>query len=102
MSYSFSARAATKAEVMDKVAAALDAVVAAQPVHSKDRQQAQASVEAFLGVLPDNVDDRDFSVSVSGSVGWTGTLGEDNLVLTGAGVNVSASLVPAEKMAAAA
>jgi hypothetical protein len=96
MSYSFSARAATKPEVIAKVAAQFDAVVAAQPVHSADRAQAQAAAEAFLGVLPDAADGRDFYVSVSGSVGWNGNLGEADHVLTAAGVNVSASFLASE------
>jgi hypothetical protein len=94
MFYSFSVRGSTKDDVLTKVAAELDKVVASQPIHSADRQQAQASVEAFLEILPDVVDGKDFNVSVSGSVGWTGTTDEDR-VITGAGVNVSASLVQA-------
>lgn len=94
MSYSFSARGVTKAEVLTKVSAELDRVVASQPVHQADRYQVQAAVEAFLEILPSNPDGKEFSVSVSGSVGWNG-LTDADLVITGAGVNVSASLVPA-------
>lgn len=71
MSYSFYVRAATKADVIAKVVAELDKVVANQPVHSADYAQAKASAEAFLGILPEANDKQDFYVSVSGSVGWT-------------------------------
>jgi hypothetical protein len=93
MSYSFSARGTTKAETIKNVSFELDKVVAAQPVHAADRAQAQAAAQAFLGVLPENVDGYDFYVSVSGSVGWKGSLSAADQVLTSAGVNVSASLI---------
>lgn len=94
MSYSFSVRAGTKAEALEKLAEALDNVVALQPIHSADRAQAQAAAEAFLEVLPEKADDKDFSVNVSGSVGWLGTPGVD-AVITSAGVSISASTVDA-------
>ena len=94
MSYSFSARGATKAEVTKKISAELDKIVVAQPVHSADRAQAQAVAEAFLALIPANADGKDFYVSVSGSVGCYGT---DPSVVTSAGVNVSASLTAKEK-----
>lgn len=93
MSYSFSVRGATKAEARDKVVTELDKVVAAQPIHKVDEHHALAAVEAFLEIIPGNVDGKDFAVSVSGSVGWSGTLGHD-AVVTSASVNVSTSLVP--------
>src|SRR6266566_4997251 len=97
MSYSFSARGATKAEVMQKVTVELDKVVANQSSHSADRAQAQAAAEAFLGVIPADAGDKDFYISVSGSVGWNGLLGAADYVVTSASVNVSACLVAKEK-----
>lgn len=91
MSYSFSARGATKAEVMEKVVAELDKVVAAQPIHAADRSPAQAAVNAFIDLLPVDAE-KDFSVSVSGSLGWRG-----GQILTDAGVSVQASLVVKER-----
>jgi hypothetical protein len=95
MSYSFSARGATKAEVIGKVSAELDKVVASQPIHSADRAQAQAAAEAFVAIIPANDEGKDFYVSVSGSVGWRGNLGVDSII-TSASVNVSASLIAKE------
>lgn len=92
MSYSFSARGATKAEVMQKVAAELDKVVASQTIHAADRAHAQAAAETFLGVVTDPSGSKDFYVSVSGSVSW----GLDD-VITAASVNVSAGLMAKEK-----
>ena len=97
MSYSFSVRGATKADVINNAAAELDKVVASQPIHAADRAQAQAAAEAFLGIIPGKDDDQDFYLYVSGSVGWKGTLGAADQVLTSASVNVSASLIAKEK-----
>lgn len=92
MSYSFSARGETKSDVMKAVAAGFDNVVASQPVHSADRAQAMAAVEAFLGIVPETAG-KDFLVSVNGSLGWSGLLGSPEQAFTGAGVGVSVSLV---------
>lgn len=94
MSYSVGARAATRAEVVEKIVAALDKVVENQPIHAADRAQAQAAAEAFLGVIPDANENQEFALSVSGSVSWSGS-GADS-VITSASVNVSASLVAKE------
>ena len=94
MSYSFSVRGATRADVAAKIAEKLEEVVTSQPVHSVDRAQAQAAAEAFVGVVPE-VDGMDIYVSVSGSVGWQGTLNEGHVV-TSAGFGVSASSVARE------
>jgi hypothetical protein len=92
MSYSFSVRGATRLEVTRKIAAELDTVVASQPIHSADRSQALAAAEAFIAVLRDASDQQDYSVSVSGTIGYTG-----NSVITSASVSVSVSLVAKEK-----
>ena len=52
MSYSFTVRAATKEAALQAVSDQLDQVVAAQPIHAADRQQAYASTEAFLEIVP--------------------------------------------------
>jgi hypothetical protein len=97
MSYSFSVRAATKAEALIKIENELGNVVTAQPIHAADREQAYAAAEAFLEIVPDD-DSKDFQVSVHGSVGWTGE--GDAQVITAAGVGVSVHLVPKEAAAA--
>ena len=96
MSYSFSVRAATKPEVLGKIAAELDKVVIAQPIHAADRTDAQEAALAFLNILSASAD-QDFHVSVSGSVSWNGTLGAPDQTLTSAGVSVSAALIAKEK-----
>lgn len=92
MSYSFSARGETKADVMKAIAAGLDNVVAGQPIHAADRAQAEAAAEAFLGIVP-AAEGKDFSVTVNGYVSWTGLPGSADHSLTGASVSVSVSLV---------
>ena len=93
MSYSFSVTGATKADVMEKVDAELNKVVASQPIHAEDRDGARNSAEDFLDLLPEPGETQEFHVSVSGSLGWTGTLGAADQALTSASVNVSASIV---------
>lgn len=91
MSYSFSVRAATKALALAAIALKLDEVVAQQPVHAADRQQAQDAANLFVGVLPED-ESRDVAVSVSGWVSgrWQGS---ELLTLEGASVTISANLV---------
>jgi len=67
VSYSFAARGKDKAEAKAAVAAELDKVVQAQPIHEKDRAAAQANADALVDLLPDD-ESRDISVSVWGSV----------------------------------
>ncbi|MEO8804625.1 MAG: hypothetical protein ABI433_00970 [Burkholderiaceae bacterium] len=91
MSYSFSVRAATKAELKVKIAAELDKVVAGQPAHARDRVQAQAAADAFVDVI-DADETRDVVVTVNGSV--SGQWQPDNTLtsLSGASVSISAAL----------
>ncbi len=97
MSYSFSARGRTKEEAIAAVAAELDKVVAAQPIHAADRDQALATATAFVNVLPEN-GEKDVYVSVSGSVGWEGTY-PDSHVIANASISANASLVKREETA---
>lgn len=85
MSYSFNVRGATKAEVSEKVEAELTKVVVSQPVHTADRDQAEAAVNSMVGLLRDD-DAQDISVTVSGSC-WVVEGG-----LNSVGLNISASL----------
>ncbi len=95
MSYSFSARGATKEAVLKSVEEKLDGVVASQPVHAADRNSAFEAVKAYIDLvtLPAG---KDYSVAVHGSVGWNADAPE---VLTGAGVGVSVSYLPSEQKA---
>lgn len=91
MSYSFNVKALTKAVALQLVAAKLDEVVAQQPVHAADRQQALDAATAFVGLLPED-ETREVVVSVSGYLSgqWSGS---DLAQLSGASVSVNASLV---------
>lgn len=90
MSYSFSVKAATKAEAKVAVAAEMDKVVQSQPTHAQDRDQAVTAASAFIDLVGDD-DTKDVSVSVSGWLSW---LTVDGVVTTqGASVSVSANLV---------
>ena len=89
MSYSFSVHGATKRDVKEQVAAEFNKIVAAQPIHATDRQDANAAVRAFVELLRDDVN-KDVSVTVNGSISWEG----NDQGLTQANINISASLVP--------
>lgn len=86
MSYSFSARAASKGEVMAAVAHQLDNVVASQPVHEKDRAAAHANIDAALALLNED-ESRDIVVNAHGSIV---TLGDD---VRGVSIGVNVSLM---------
>lgn len=90
MSYSFGVRAASKAEAKEQLVAKFDEVVATQPTHAADRQQAQAAAFAFVDALTEDAG-KDVVVSVNGWVSWMGTLEAPEVV--GAAVTVSANLI---------
>jgi hypothetical protein len=87
MSYSFSVKASTKAELPALVKAEFDKVVASQPPHVADRKAAEDAVTAFVGVVRDPAANESITVSVSGSVQWNDTPAR---VFVGAGINISA------------
>jgi hypothetical protein len=88
VSYSFSFTAATKSEAKERVAKELDNVVNGQPIHSKDREQAQAAATAFIDLVPEPREGECVYVSVHGSVTWSGDTANPNV--TGAGVGITA------------
>lgn len=87
MSYSFSARAKTKADVLAAVNVEFDKVVAAQPVHAQDMDAARGVAATFVALLPDD-DTKDVAVTCNG---WISTT---NDIITGTSVGCQASLVP--------
>jgi len=66
MSYSFSVRAATKAQALAAVTDKFAEVVLAQPVHAGDQQQALGCATVFIDLLMD--DGQDVLVSMNGSI----------------------------------
>lgn len=96
MSYSFSFQAANKAEAKKAVEAALEGMVAQQPIHARDKAAALANASAVIDLL---VDDPDLIVSVNlnGYVGWRDVLSADGSnPLATASISASASLVVPE------
>lgn len=91
MSYSASVKAKTKAEAKGAVVEKFNEIVAGQPVHQADRDAAQSAVKAFIDTLTEPGDEQQISVSFSGSLSW-----REEGVFTGAGMNVSASLIAAD------
>ena len=69
MSYSFTVRAASKAEAIGKVTEELAKVVVNQSMHAKDKDQAKMAAVNFINLLRDDAT-RDVAVSVSGSISW--------------------------------
>jgi hypothetical protein len=93
MSYSFSVTAAGKVAAKAALAAKFDEVVAAQPIHARDREAAIANGNAAIDLLVDDAA-LHIAVSMNGYVGWRENLTEagDN-DLTAASISASASLV---------
>jgi len=93
MSYSFSIQAPTKAAAKDAVAAKFEEVIAAQPIHARDKAAALANANAVIDLLMDD-GAREISVSVNGYVGWQEVLREDGSnPLQSASVSATASYV---------
>jgi hypothetical protein len=91
MSYSFSVRAASKAEAKVAVAAEMAKTVNSQRCHARDMLPAVTAANAFIDQLADD-DSKDVAVSMNGSLTghWSGS---DVVRCEGASVSVSASLV---------
>lgn len=88
MSYSFTVRAATKAEAKRKVAEELAKVVELQPVHAEDRPEAQAAADGFIDLVRED-ETKELQISVNGSLGWN-----EPEVFCSAGFSVSVYLQP--------
>jgi hypothetical protein len=68
MSYSFNVRSAGKDAARAAVAAELDKVVEAQPVHSADRNNAEDCFSAMIELIGEPSAGQDVSVSMNGYV----------------------------------
>lgn len=90
MSYSFTVKAATKAEVLAAVAVEMDKVIASQPVHAADKDLVLAHAATVVGFLPDDPS-RDISVGCNGYLSWTAQPAEEHI--SGVSVNCGANLV---------
>lgn len=89
MSYSFQIAATTKDQAGKLVEEELGKVVAAQPVHDNDRQQAQDAAEALINLLVEPKEGECIRIYMSGSLGWVA----DN-AFTNANVSVQVSISP--------
>ena len=69
MSYSFSVRASTKAELISKADAQFEQMVQAHPEHAKDESQARAALASFLEVLTEDPA-KDIVASCHGYLSW--------------------------------
>jgi hypothetical protein len=87
MSYSFTVRAATKAEAKEKVQAAFSGVVKQQVTHEADHFAAVAAAEAFIDILADPEENDEVLVNMNGSLSWS----SEN-VYTVAAVTINASV----------
>jgi len=93
MSYSFFVKAATGAAVMAAAGEKMAEVVAAQPVHAYDKDQALAHAAAIVGQMQPN-ENQDISVSMSGSI-W-----KDGDTLKSLSIAADVTVVDKEKAAA--
>lgn len=75
MSFSFSVKAAKKAELIDAVDEQLRNVVAAQPVHAKDQDALAAMVAQYVALADEPAEGAQLNVNVAGSI-WFGHEGK--------------------------
>jgi hypothetical protein len=85
MSYSFSVSAKTKEEAILKAEAELSKVVADQPRHNDDKEQAMQTVKAITGLIAEPSEAGLVTIVVSGSLAWS-----DAGVYTSANISVQA------------
>jgi hypothetical protein len=90
MSYSFTVKAATKADAKKAVASQLEAVVAGQPIHKADLDAALVSAKAFIDVLGEPHEGDEVVVSVNGSLSWNSDQANEDFIA--ANITVSAAL----------
>lgn len=90
MSYSFSVRGKTKAEVKERADIEFKRVLANQPTHKVDMEAAQNAANAFVDML-DHAESANMDIvcAVNGSVSWRGLLPDEAPRYTNAGVSVS-------------
>lgn len=96
MSYAFNVQAATKAEAQTLAEAEFDKVVAAQPIHARDKAAALANVEASLELITDELPEGQvYRVGVNGYVGWydpSGQIAQADVPLNSIGVSVNVAI----------
>lgn len=71
MSYSDSAQAATKELAKAAIATKVDAIVASQPIHARDKAAILANANTVIDLLADD-DARDVRVNINGYLTWNG------------------------------
>lgn len=92
MSYSFSERAATKDELMVRIKERLGEIVKQQPAHAVDRDQAEETARAFIGILRDFGPGEHCFIHMHGSVSHQDANGRE-WPTSGVSVSVSASII---------
>lgn len=100
MSFSINARAATKDDVREAISEKLDSVVAQQEIHKADRTLAEDTALAALDMLdelPEPADGEepthDYSLTITGSLGWNYVEGETPDKFTSVSVTVHAGIL---------
>lgn len=71
MSYSFTLRAANKADAKAAIEAKVTEVVAQQPVHAADQAAILANAQAILDLLPESKEGCEIGVTMNGYVSGT-------------------------------
>lgn len=71
MSYSFSAKAATKSELKSLIAEKVAEIAHQQPVHAADQAQIVANANAIIDLLPENVEGRELQATINGYLSGT-------------------------------
>jgi hypothetical protein len=69
MSYSFSAKGATKAAATAAAVSQFEAMLVSQPVHKADREAAFANLKAHMDLVKEPGDSEEVVISMHGSIG---------------------------------
>jgi hypothetical protein len=94
MSYSFTARAANRAELLESIREKMAAIAAAQPAHAIDQGAVVNASAELMSLLP-TAPDQDMQMTAYGSIGGNWTPGGQTLDrVTSVGFSLTAALVP--------
>lgn len=94
MSYSFGARGATKALALEAAEAEFKKVMAGQPVHALEEDEAREARERAADLVPEAPEGQDFYLSCSGSVSTS----DDGTTRSVVGVSISVNAMHVGKV----
>jgi hypothetical protein len=102
MSFSFSAKGKTRAELTANIKTEIDKIVASQPIHGIDAPHVVYAANAFAELIPEPGDGLQYNASVNGSVSSPGPDQPLSSVSFGVSINYTTVDIPQAAPQAAA